>query len=94
MLIKEDEWKDEEQAFHDYYSTEHDRLVNLWKDVVSVKRLFVEMQKSTEKDLSKLKDEISCAGREMFAVSSGLGKDTCRDSTVLVSACSFLISKL
>lgn len=65
MIIKEDEWKDEEQAFNDYYSSEHNRLLNLWRDVVSVKRLFMDIQSSTERDLSSLKQDISGMGKEM-----------------------------
>lgn len=65
MIIKEDEWKDEEQAFNDYYSSEHNRLLNLWRDVVSVKRLFMDIQGNTERDLSRLKQDISGVGKEM-----------------------------
>lgn len=66
MLMKEDEWKDEEQAFNDYYSTEHNRLLNLWRDVVSVKRLFMDVQSSTERDLNKIKAEVNGMGKEMI----------------------------
>lgn len=65
MIIKEDEWKDEEQAFNDYYSTEHNRLLNLWRNVVSIKRLFMETQASTERDLTRIKAEVSSASKEM-----------------------------
>lgn len=65
MLIKEDEWKDEEQAFNEYYSTEHNRLLSLWRDVVSIKRLFMEVQSSTERDLNKIKTDFSGVGKEM-----------------------------
>lgn len=64
MLIKEDEWKDEEQAFNDYYSSEHNRLLNLWRDVVSMKRLFMEVQSTTERDLTKLKTDIGGMARD------------------------------
>jgi rootletin len=66
MIIKEDEWKDEEQAFNDYYSTEHNRLLNLWRDVVSVKRLFMDIQSTTERDLNSLKSEVNSLGKEMM----------------------------
>lgn len=65
MIMKEDEWKDEEQAFNDYYSSEHNRLLNLWRDVVSVKRLFMDIQTSTERDLTTLKQDIGGVGKEM-----------------------------
>lgn len=66
MIVKEDEWKDEEQAFNDYYSTEHSRLLNLWRDIVSVKRLFIDMQSTTERDLNKLKSEVSEVSKDMI----------------------------
>lgn len=53
------------QTFNEYYTAEHNRLLNLWRDVVSVKRLFAEMQSATERDLSKISSEISSASREM-----------------------------
>ncbi|XP_069357622.1 rootletin isoform X1 [Maniola hyperantus] len=71
MAIKEDEWKDEEQAFNDYYSSEHNRLLNLWREVVSVKRFFSELQTSTERDLYKVKNEIDSAARELVGTLSG-----------------------
>ncbi|KAG7207976.1 hypothetical protein KM043_009556 [Ampulex compressa] len=58
LAIKEDEWKEEEQAFNEYYTSEHNRLLNLWRDVVSVKRLFAEMKSATERDISKMRNDI------------------------------------
>ncbi|CAK1541264.1 unnamed protein product [Leptosia nina] len=71
MAIKEDEWKDEEQAFNDYYSNEHNRLLNLWREVVSVKRFFSELQTSTERDLYKVKNDIDSAARDLVGTLSG-----------------------
>ena len=65
MMQKEDEWKEEEQAFNDYYTTEHNRLLNLWRDVVGVKRLFAEMQTNTQRDISKVKDEVNNTTRDL-----------------------------
>ncbi|XP_077288901.1 ciliary rootlet coiled-coil, rootletin [Arctopsyche grandis] len=70
MIIKEDEWKDEEQAFNDYYTTEHNRLLSLWRDVVSVKRLFTEMQSATDRDLTKIKNEMESTCRDLTSVSN------------------------
>ncbi|KAJ9593584.1 hypothetical protein L9F63_014853, partial [Diploptera punctata] len=72
MLMKEDEWKEEEQAFNDYYTMEHNRLLNVWRDVVSVKRIFAEMKSATERDISKLSSEISSTSREMTNACSGV----------------------
>ena len=65
MAIKEDEWKEEELAFNEYYTSEHTRLLNLWRDVVSLKRLFSEMKSSTERDLGKYQSKISNVANEM-----------------------------
>lgn len=67
MIVKEDEWKDEEQAFNDYYSNEHSRLLGLWRNVVSVKRTFSEVQSSNERDLLKLRSELTNITRDMNA---------------------------
>ncbi|XP_043473527.1 rootletin isoform X3 [Leptopilina heterotoma] len=67
LLIKEDEWKEEELAFNEYYTSEHNRLLNLWRNVVSVKRLFSDVKSSTERDLSKLRNEISIASNFMVS---------------------------
>jgi rootletin len=70
MLIKKDEWKGEEPAFNDYYTVEHNRLLNIWRDVVSVKRIFAQMKSATERDLSKLNSEMPSGTREMTNVCS------------------------
>lgn len=57
------------QAFNDYYTTEHNRLLTLWRDVVSVKRLFAEMQSATDRDLNKIKNEMDSTCRELQSVS-------------------------
>lgn len=85
MLIKEEEWKDEEQAFNDYYSTEHNRLLTLWRDVVSVKRLFMDIQGSTERDLSKLKHDISGVGKEMITACSRMDTNLFTENILGVS---------
>lgn len=74
MIIKEDEWKDEEQAFNDYYSTEHNRLLNLWREVVSVKRLFVDVQTTTERDLSKVKSEVAMAVKDLVGACNNVDR--------------------
>ncbi|KAI8420663.1 hypothetical protein MSG28_007902 [Choristoneura fumiferana] len=71
MNVKEDEWKDEEQAFNDYYTSEHNRLLSLWREVVSVKRFFTELQTSTERDLFKVKNDFESATRELVGTLSG-----------------------
>lgn len=72
LMLKEDEWKDEEHAFHEYYNMEHNRLLNLWREVVGVKRLFAEVQTNTERELSKMKDDVACTTRDLARACSGI----------------------
>lgn len=81
MLLKEEEWKEEEQAFNDYYTTEHNRLLSLWRDVVTVKRLFADMQASTQRDLQGLRSEMSLASREMASACSALSGGARREAS-------------
>ena len=37
---REAEWRREEQVFNDYYTTEHARLLALWRQVVAFRRQF------------------------------------------------------
>lgn len=91
MIIKEDEWKDEEQAFNDYYSTEHNRLLNLWRDVVSVKRLFMDVQSNTERDLNKIRSEVSGIGKEMVMACSRMDTNVFTESILGVGIWEYFI---
>ncbi|KAK2575631.1 hypothetical protein KPH14_011894 [Odynerus spinipes] len=70
LATKEEEWKEEEQAFNDYYTSEHNRLLNLWRDVVSVKRLFADIKSSTDRDLSKLNNQITSTTNDIVSACS------------------------
>nr|CAD7442663.1 unnamed protein product [Timema bartmani] len=72
MIMKEDEWREEERAFNDYYTMEHNRLLNVWRDVVSVKRGFAEMKASTERDMTRLQAEVSSVSCDITSSCSGL----------------------
>lgn len=41
---REAEWRDEEQSFNEYFSTEHSRLLALWRDVVSYRRQYNDLK--------------------------------------------------
>ncbi|XP_076662657.1 ciliary rootlet coiled-coil, rootletin isoform X2 [Andrena cerasifolii] len=73
LAIKEDEWREEEQAFNDYYTSEHNRLLNLWRDVVSVKRLFAEVKSTTERDLLKMKNSVTSTFNDVSSACSNTG---------------------
>ncbi|KAF7987174.1 hypothetical protein HCN44_011480 [Aphidius gifuensis] len=72
MNAKEDEWKEEEIAFNEYYTSEHYRLLNLWRNVVSLKRTFTDMKTTTERDLNKFNNKLTTTTNDMTSVCSGV----------------------
>lgn len=72
MNAKEDDWKEEEIAFNEYYTSEHYRLLNLWRDVVSLKRTFSDMKSTTERDLTKFQNKLTTATNDMTSACSGV----------------------
>ncbi|XP_027486856.1 rootletin [Corapipo altera] len=70
---REAEWRREEESFNAYFSTEHSRLLTLWRQVVALRRHFGDMKSSTERDLSELGHEMSRAGRAAHAACLALG---------------------
>lgn len=89
MIVKEDEWKDEEQAFNDYYSNEHSRLLGLWRNVVSVKRAFSDVQSTNERDLLKLRSELTNITRDMSSACTRMEDQIIR--TDVIGVCFFFI---
>lgn len=91
MIVKEDEWKDEEQAFNDYYSNEHSRLLGLWRNVVSVKRMFSDVQSTNERDLLKMRSELTNLTRDMNSACNKIGDSMLR--TDVLGVRQFLFTK-
>lgn len=60
------------QAFNEYYNSEHNRLLNMWRDVVSVKRLFRDMQISVKSEMGRMRNDISGANREVASACGGV----------------------
>jgi len=56
------------QAFHDYYSRNHERLLTLWRTVVAFRRQFSENKSSTERDLSQVRSEIGHMSQSVQSV--------------------------
>ncbi|XP_046406098.1 rootletin [Ischnura elegans] len=69
---REEEWREEERGFNEYYSAEHGRLLGLWRDVVSVRRLFTELNAATERDLARLRSDLTSTSREIGTACSCL----------------------
>uniref|UniRef100_A0A674K3K0 Rootletin-like coiled-coil domain-containing protein n=1 Tax=Terrapene triunguis TaxID=2587831 RepID=A0A674K3K0_9SAUR len=75
LELKESEWRTEREFFDGYLRCEHDRLLSLWRQVVTFRRHFLEMKTATDRDLSALKaDQIRLSGSILvscFHLSSG-----------------------
>ncbi|KAG7483363.1 hypothetical protein JOB18_046615 [Solea senegalensis] len=56
---KESDWRREEESFHSYFSSEHSRLLMLWRQVVGFRRHICELKSATERDLSEMRNELS-----------------------------------
>nr|XP_018903426.1 PREDICTED: rootletin-like [Bemisia tabaci] len=76
LALKEEEWKEEELYFSEYCATEHSRLLNVWRDIVSFKRQFTEIQVATERDLVKLRNDIVSSNRELVGTCSSIVTST------------------
>nr|XP_006111655.1 centrosome-associated protein CEP250 [Pelodiscus sinensis]XP_006111656.1 centrosome-associated protein CEP250 [Pelodiscus sinensis]XP_006111657.1 centrosome-associated protein CEP250 [Pelodiscus sinensis]XP_025041317.1 centrosome-associated protein CEP250 [Pelodiscus sinensis] len=75
LELKESEWRMEREFFDGYFRCEHDRLISLWRQVVTFRRHFLEMKTATDRDLSAMKaDQIKLSGSILvscFHLSSG-----------------------
>jgi len=69
MGERENLWKAEEQAYSDYYASEHAKLLALWKKVAGMKRDFAEVKSATGRDLAQLKNNL---GRIANQVATGV----------------------
>ncbi|XP_048177963.1 centrosome-associated protein CEP250 isoform X2 [Corvus hawaiiensis] len=57
LELKESEWRSERELYDNYLRGEHNRLLSLWRQVVTFRRHFLEMKTATDRDLSELKAE-------------------------------------
>ncbi|XP_026553497.1 centrosome-associated protein CEP250 isoform X3 [Pseudonaja textilis] len=60
---KESDWHKERELFEHYRQSEHDRILGIWRQVVTLHRHFLEMKTATDRDLSELKaDQVRLYG--------------------------------
>uniref|UniRef100_A0A8D0FCB3 Rootletin-like coiled-coil domain-containing protein n=1 Tax=Strix occidentalis caurina TaxID=311401 RepID=A0A8D0FCB3_STROC len=57
LELKESEWRSERELSDNYLRGERNRLLSLWRQVVTFRRHFLEMKTATDRDLSELKAE-------------------------------------
>ncbi|CAL8079433.1 unnamed protein product [Calicophoron daubneyi] len=60
---REAEWRDEEAAFNDYFTMEHNRLLTLWRAVVACRRQFVEIKGQVEREIGSARSDVSRIAR-------------------------------
>lgn len=53
------------KAFNDYYSSEQNRIIEVWHDVGTVRKSFRDLQLSLKTDLSRMQQEITSVNREL-----------------------------
>ncbi|PAA53113.1 hypothetical protein BOX15_Mlig001435g6, partial [Macrostomum lignano] len=69
---RESEWRDEEASFSEYFSSEHNRLLSLWRNLVSFRRQFNELKTANERDLNNFKNEMTRQSRGVHAACQNL----------------------
>ncbi|XP_066951894.1 rootletin-like isoform X2 [Macrobrachium rosenbergii] len=57
VKAKEEQWVAESQQFNKYYISEHKNLLDLWREIGSVKRTFSEVKHLTSRDLTELRGD-------------------------------------
>jgi len=55
------------QSFNDYFTTNHNQLLSLWRAAVTVRHQFSELKAATDRELSTLRADIGRLSRDMNA---------------------------
>uniref|UniRef100_A0A673XCW3 Ciliary rootlet coiled-coil, rootletin n=1 Tax=Salmo trutta TaxID=8032 RepID=A0A673XCW3_SALTR len=69
---RESDWRREEESFHSYFSSEHSRLLSVWRQVVGFRRQVCELKSATERDLSDMRNELARASHSVQSSCSSL----------------------
>uniref|UniRef100_A0A8C7GH56 Ciliary rootlet coiled-coil, rootletin n=1 Tax=Oncorhynchus kisutch TaxID=8019 RepID=A0A8C7GH56_ONCKI len=69
---RESDWRREEESFHSYFSSEHSRLLCLWRQVVGFLRQVSDLKSATERDLSDMRNELVQTSHSIQSSCSGL----------------------
>ncbi|KAL5103761.1 Rootletin [Taenia crassiceps] len=72
---READWQNEETAFNEYFATEHNRLLALWREVVGLRRAFDELRHQTARDFTQMNSEIMRMGQSLQSACSALGNN-------------------
>ncbi|KAL5965893.1 Rootletin [Taenia solium] len=72
---REIDWQNEETAFNEYFATEHNRLLALWREVVGLRRAFAELRHQTALDFTQMNSEIMRMGQSLQSACTALGNN-------------------
>jgi len=63
------------QSFNEYFTVNHNRLLGLWRAVMTFRRQFVEMKAASEHDMTQMKAEFSRVSRNVHSSCLNLGSN-------------------
>lgn len=69
------------QSFNEYFTSEHSRLLTLWRAVVAFRRQFSEMKIAAERDLASMKGDVQRTARSMHSACLNLSAHLRSDDT-------------
>ncbi|CAF1515640.1 unnamed protein product [Rotaria sordida] len=65
------DWKQEERVFNQFYNKEHNFMYELWRDIVSFRKQFIELKGSTERDLTRVRNDLAQTERSLTSACFG-----------------------
>ncbi|CAM4772379.1 unnamed protein product [Rotaria magnacalcarata] len=71
FVSKTRDWKEETRIFNRYYNNEHNLIYDLWRDIASFRKQFSELKGTTERDLNRVKTDLSQTGRSLTSACFG-----------------------
>ncbi|CAF4826729.1 unnamed protein product [Rotaria sp. Silwood1] len=65
------DWKQEERVFNQFYNKEQNLMYELWRDIVSFRKQFIELKGTTERDLTRVRNDLAQTGRSLTSACFG-----------------------
>ncbi|CAF3320875.1 unnamed protein product [Rotaria socialis] len=65
------DWQQEERILNQFYNKEHNLMYELWRDVVSFRKEFTELKGTTERDLNRVRADLTQTGRSLTSACFG-----------------------
>ncbi|CAF4135726.1 unnamed protein product, partial [Rotaria sp. Silwood2] len=68
---KAHDWKQEERVFNQFCNKEHNHMYELWRDIVTFRKQFIELKGTTERDLMRVRNDLAQTGRSLTSACFG-----------------------